>query len=393
MVSQLARLAAAQVGRALRRGRVVGLVGPRQAGKTTIARGIVAPASPNYFDLESPSDVARLADPMTALAPLRGTVVIDEIQRRPDLFPVLRVLSDRSPLPARFLVLGSASPALLRQTSESLAGRLEIIETAGFLLKEVGVDALERHWRRGGLPRSYLARSDTESWTWREQFVRALLERDLPQLGIGIAAPTLLRFWTMIAHYHGQVWTHAEPARSLGLSEPTIRRYLDALTAVFMARQLRPWHENLGKRQIKAPKVYVRDSGLLHQLLGIRTAADLQRHPKLGASWEGYVIEQVLSALQPDEAYFWGTHGGAELDLLLFKGGRRYGIEVKRSDAPGRTSSMASAMADLRLESLAVIYPGPRRYDIGPRMVAVPAEEIADASWRTLFDRGPSVLP
>lgn len=381
----IARAAAAEVRRALRRGRVVALVGPRQAGKTTIARAIVDSGSPNYFDLESPLDAARLAEPMTALAPLRGTVVIDEVQRRPDLFPVLRVLADRSPLPARFLVLGSASPGLLRQSSESLAGRLEVIETAGFVLSEVGTEALDRHWRRGGLPRSYLARSDVESWTWRDQFVRTFLERDLPQLGVGIAAPTLLRFWTMIAHYHGQIWSHAEPARTLGVSEPTVRRYLDALTGVFMVRQLQPWHENIGKRQIKSPKVYVRDSGLLHQLLGIRTAADLERHPKMGASWEGYVIEQVLASLAPDEMYFWGTHSGAELDLLLFKSGRRYGIEVKRADAPGSTPSIASAMKDLGLEALAVVYPGARRYDIGRRIVAVPAMDVAKASWRSFF--------
>jgi uncharacterized protein len=385
MAASIARSATAEVRRALRRARVVALVGPRQAGKTTIARTIVESGSPNYFDLESPLDAARLVEPMTALAPLRGTVVIDEVQRRPDLFPVLRVLVDRSPLPARFLVLGSASPGLLRQSSESLAGRLEVIETAGFVLGEVGTDALERHWRRGGLPRSYLARSDAESWTWRDQFVRTFLERDLPQLGVGIAAPTLLRFWTMIAHYHGQVWSHAEPARTLGVSEPTIRRYLDALTGVFMVRQLQPWHENLGKRQIKSPKVYVRDSGLVHQLLGIRTAADLQRHPKMGASWEGYLVEQVLATLAPDEAYFWGTHGGAELDLLLFKSGRRYGIEVKRTDAPRRTPSMASALADLGLEALAVIYPGDRRFEIDRRIVAVPAKEVSKASWRTFF--------
>ena len=379
------RYAGGEVRRALARGRVVALIGPRQAGKTTIARGIVPAGSPNYFDLESPVDEARLAEPMTALSPLRGIVVIDEIQRRPDLFPVLRVLADRSPRRARFLLLGSASPALLRQSSESLAGRLETVEIGGLLVSEVGTHSLDRHWRRGGLPRSYLARSDAESWTWREQFVRTFLERDVPQLGIGIAAPTLLRFWTMIAHYHGQIWSHAEPARSLGVSEPTVRRYLDALAGVFMVRELLPWHENLGKRQVKSPKVYIRDSGLLHQLLGIRTASDLLRHPKAGASWEGYVVEQLLGILRPDEAYFWGTHGGAELDLLLFVRGRRFGIEVKRTDAPARTPSMASAMTDLKLEAMAVMYPGTRRYDIAPRIVAVPAGELAAISWRTLF--------
>jgi predicted AAA+ superfamily ATPase len=370
---------------ALRQGRVVALVGPRQAGKTTLARTILPAASPNYFDLESPTDVARLAEPMTALAGLRGVVVIDEIQRRPDLFPVLRVLADRVPLPARFLVLGSASPGLLRQSSESLAGRLAVIEIGGFLLGEVRRTALECHWRRGGFPRAYLAGSELESWTWREQFIRTFLERDVPQLGIGIGAPTLLRFWTMAAHYHGQTWNNAEPARSLGVSEPTIRRYLDALAGVFMIRQLPPWHENLAKRQIKSPKVYVRDSGLLHHLLGIRTQTDLLRHPKLGASWEGYVVEQIIRTLRPDDAYFWGTHGGAELDLLLFRRNRRYGIEVKRADAPQLTASMRSAMSDLGLERLVVVYPGPRRYTVGPRVVVVPVNELASGSWATLF--------
>jgi predicted AAA+ superfamily ATPase len=370
---------------ALRRGRVVGLVGPRQAGKTTLARAMVPIASANYFDLESPTDVARLAEPLTALGGLRGLVVIDEVQRRPDLFPILRVLADRRPLPARFLVLGSASPGLLRQSSESLAGRLEVIETGGFLLEELGRQALDRHWRRGGFPRAYLARTELESWTWRDQFIRTFLERDVPQLDIGIAAPTLLRFWTMVAHYHGQTWSHAEPARSLGVSEPTVRRYLDALAGVFMIRQLRPWYENLAKRQVKSPKVYVRDSGLLHQLLGIRTQAELVRHPKLGASWEGYVVEQVLRTLHPDDAYFWGTHGGAELDLLLFRRGRRYGIEVKRADAPQLTASMHNAMTDLGLERLVVIYPGSRRYALGPRVTVVPVEELAAPSWASLF--------
>lgn len=370
---------------ALRRGLVVALIGPRQSGKTTLARTLVAPGSVNYFDLENPADLARLAEPLTALAPLRGTVVIDEVQRRPDLFPVLRVLADRRPRRARFLVLGSAAPGLLHQTSESLAGRLKVIDVGGLQLHELGAPAADRHWRRGGFPRAYLARTEVESWRWREQFVRAFLERDVPQLGIGIAAPTLLRFWTMAAHYHAQIWSHAEPARSLGVSEMTIRRYLDALTGVFMIRQLQPWHENLGKRQVKSPKVYIRDSGLLHQLLGIRTVADLLRHPKLGASWEGYVVEQLLAGLAPDHAYFWRTHGGAELDLLLFRNGRRYGVEIKRSDAPVMTPSMRSALEDLGLERLAVIYPGTRRYRMAPRVTAVPLDAVASGSWAQVF--------
>jgi predicted AAA+ superfamily ATPase len=385
MSAVVRRGAEQKIRRALQQGRVVALVGPRQAGKTTLARTIVAAGSASYFDLEDPIDLVRLAEPMTALAALRGIVVIDEIQRRPELFPVLRVLADRVPLPARFLVLGSASPGLLQQSSESLAGRLEVIEINGFELPDVGPSALDRHWRRGGFPRAYLARSDRESWTWREQFVRTFLERDMPQLGVDVAAPTLLRFWTMVAHYHGEIWNNAEPARSLGVSEPTIRRYLDALAGVFMVRQLPPWHENLGKRQVRSPKVYVRDSGLLHQLLGIRTAVDLVRHPKLGASWEGYVVEQILAALRPDDACFWRTHGGAELDLLLFRRGRRYGVEVKRADAPGLTPSMRHAMADLGLYRLVVIYPGTRRYTLARGVSVVPVAELVAASWSSLF--------
>ena len=306
----------ARIRRALSRSRVVALIGPRQCGKTTLARRIVAADSLNYFDLEDPSSLARIADPITALSSLRGVVVIDEVQRRPDLFPILRVLADRRPLRARFLVLGSASPDLLRQSSESLAGRLETLHVSGFRLPELGAKALTRHWERGGYPRSFLARSNEDSRTWRRNFIGTFLERDLPQLGITIPASALFRFWTMLAHFHGQIWKATDPARSLGVSEPTVRRYLDLLTSLFMVRQLRPWHENLGKRQVKSPKIFLRDSGILHSLLGIRSEKDLLGHPKCGASWEGYAIEEVLAAVQPEEAYFWATHQGAELDLF-----------------------------------------------------------------------------
>ena len=362
---------------ALRRSPVVALIGPRQCGKTTAARWIVEPSSPRYFDLEDPASLARLTEPMTALGPLRGVVVIDEIQRRPELFPVLRVLADRRPLQARFLILGSASPALLRQSSETLAGRLETITLAGFCLDELGDRAVGRHWRRGGFPPAYLARSEADSVRWREQFVRTFLERDLPQLGVSIAAPTLLRFWSMLAHVHGSLWNAADPARSLGLSQPTVRHYLDLLTSVFMVRQLPPWHENLAKRQVKAPKVYIRDTGLLHSLLGIQSEQNLQRHPKLGASWEGYAIEEVLKLVEPDDSYFWATHGGAELDLLIFKNGRRYGIEVKHQDAPTLTASMRTALADLQLEHLTVLYPGSRNYALAERVTVVPLASLA----------------
>ncbi len=361
---------------ALRRSQIVALVGPRQSGKTTLARQLVAPGSLNYFDLEDPASLARLDEPMTALRELRGLVVIDEVQRRPELFPTLRVLADRKPLPARFLILGSAASSWLGQSSESLAGRLETIPLSGFSLEEVGTQAQARHWLRGGFPRSFLARSEADSTAWRQAFIQTFLERDLPQLGVGTSAPLLRRFWTLLAHYHGQVWNAAEPARALGISESSVRRYLDLLEGVFMVRQLPPWHANLKKRQVKAPKTYIRDTGLLHQLLGLRSPKDLLLHPKCGASWEGYAIEETLKVFQPDEAYFWATHNGAELDLLLIKGGKRIGVECKRVDAPRMTSSMRIALQDLELDRLLVIYPGAQRFPLTDRTEAVPLTEV-----------------
>lgn len=365
---------------ALKRSRVVALVGPRQCGKTTIARMLVEPDSVNYFDLENPISLARLLEPMTALSSLKGLVVIDEVQRRPELFPILRVLADRSPLTARFLLLGSASPALLQQTSESLAGRIEIIDVTGFSLAEVGISHQEKHWRRGGFPLSFLAKSEADSSQWRQAFIRTLVERDLPQLGIKIAPAAIGRFWAMLAHYHGQIWNAAEPARSLGASEPTVRRYLDLLTSTYLVRQLPPWHENLGKRQVKAPKIYIRDTGLLHTLLGLTTSSALHVHPKIGASWEGYVVEEIIKALQPDAINFWATHQGAELDLFLPQHhGKRIGFEIKRADAPQMTKSMLIAMQDLRLDRLLVIYPGSSAYALSAdrRINVVPAADIA----------------
>ena len=370
-----------QIRRAFRRSPVVALIGPRQSGKTTLARQIVPPDSRRYFDLEEPTSLARLAEPMTALAPLRGVIVIDEVQRRPELFPILRVLADRTPVSARFLILGSASPELLRQSSESLAGRMETIALQGFSLVEVGSREVNRHWLRGGFPRSFLARTKEDSLRWRQAFMQTFLERDVPQLGVSIPAPALRRFWAMVAHCHGNIWNAAEPARSLGISEPTVRRYLDLLTGVFLVRQLLPWHENLSKRQVKAPKVYVRDSGLLHALWGVRTDVELLRHPKCGASWEGYAVEQTLNHVQPDDAYFWATHQGAELDLLLFKNSRRVGVEIKRTDAPALTPSMRIALDDLRLEHLIVLYPGERRYSLSSRVTVVPLAEFTASHW------------
>ncbi|MBK7203755.1 ATP-binding protein [Candidatus Amarolinea dominans] len=360
---------------ALTRSRVVALIGPRQCGKTTLAREFVPADSMNYFDLEDPISLARLDQPMTALQGLTGLVVIDEIQRRPELFPLLRVLCDRTPLPARFLILGSASPAMLRQSSETLAGRLEIIRMAGFSLAEVGVEMQMRHWQRGGFPLSFLAASDADSLAWRRNFIQTFLERDLPQLGVSISAASMFRFWNMLAHYHGQVWNAAETARNFEVSESTVRRYLDLLEGAFMVRQLRPWFVNLGKRQIKSPKLYFRDTGILHQMLGLREERDLWLHPKSGASWEGYVIEEVIKAVDPDEAYFWATHSGAELDLLLFTGGRRVGVECKRMDA--RSPSSARRLA---LDHLIVLYPGERPYPLAERVTVLPLAYLAQGS-------------
>lgn len=370
----------ARVQRALSRSRVVALVGPRQSGKTTLARSFVPPDSLNYFDLEDPLSLARLAEPMTALRPLQGLVVIDEVHHRPDLFPMLRVLADRDPLPARFLILGSAAPGFLRQPSESLAGRIETVEMGGLGLAEVGAEAMDSHWLRGGLPPSFVAADDNDSLAWRRAFVQTFLERDLPMMGIGTPG-ALRRFWSMLAHYHGQTWNAAEPARSLGVSETTVRRYLDVLEGVFMVRLLPPWFSNLMKRQVRSPKVYFRDTGLLHALLGIRTPKDLVEHPRCGASWEGYVIAQVLGTLQPDEAYFWATHGGAELDLLLLKDGLRLGVECKYADAPGLTPSIRIAMQDLALDRLLVVYPGLQRYPIADRVDALPLATLAQQQW------------
>jgi predicted AAA+ superfamily ATPase len=371
------RLRAAVV-TALARAPVVALVGPRQVGKTTLARTFLPQASEDFLDLEQPETEALLANPMLALENRKGLVVVDEVQRATDVFKVLRVLADRTPLPCRFLVLGSAAPSLLRQASETLAGRIEVIDVGGFSLEETGAAAADTLWLRGGFPRSFTAASDADSRAWRRQFIRTFLERDLPMLGFNTPPVAMRRFWTMLAHYHGQVWNAAEPARALGVSEPTVRRLLDWLAGTFMARVLQPWHENIGKRQVKAPKVYLRDSGLLHELLGIADLPGLLSHPKAGASWEGFAIESVLARAEADEAYFWATHGGTELDLLLLKDGRRVGIECKRADAPRLTPSMTIAMKDLRLEALYVVYPGSRRYALAGAIEVVPLSVLAE---------------
>ena len=369
------RAAEDQVRRALARSPVVALVGPRQCGKTTLARQLVTAGSPNYFDLEDPVSLARLDQPRTALQDLAGVVVIDEVQHRPELFPVLRVLADRDTSLARFLVLGSAGPALLRQSAESLAGRIEYIELTGFQVAELGAERFDTLWVRGGFPRSMLAASEADSLAWRRAYVRSLVERDLPQFGADLRVPALHRFLTMLAHYHGQTLNVAELATALQIGQTTVRRYLDLLEQLFLIRQLRPWHQNLRKRQVKRPKLYLRDSGLYHHLTGIETMDALQTHPRLGASWEGFILEKVIAESGADQVHFWATHNGAELDLLLQAGGRRVGVEIKRVDAPRRTRSMAVALEDLKLDALRVVYPGTMRYRIGDRIEAVPARE------------------
>ncbi len=364
------------VDKALGRSRAVALLGPRQCGKTTLAREFVDINSPNYFDLEDDPSIIALADPKTALASLKGLIVIDEVQRRPEIFPILRVLLDRTPLPAKFLILGSASPDLLRQSSESLAGRLELIEMDGFNLSEVGEKKAPALWTRGGFPLSFLAKNDVDSFAWRNSFIKTFLERDLRAQGIDVPTVALHRFWTMLAHSHGQIWNAAPFATSLGLSQPTVRKYLDILTGLFMVRQIQPWYANIKKRQVKAPKIYIRDTGILNSLLGIKTEADVPRHPSCGASWEGFVIEEIIHAVEPDDVYYWATHQGAEIDLILFKGGKMYGVEIKRQDAPTMTPSMRIALDDLKLERIAVIYPGTKRYELHKKVSVVPFQQI-----------------
>jgi len=367
----------AQVHALFREHPCVAILGPRQCGKTTLARmlGANEPVF-TFFDLESPVDIRRLTAPMRTLSALTGLVVLDEIQRDPTLFEILRVLVDRPESETRFLILGSASPTLIKGASESLAGRLGFIDLGGFDLGEAGTDSQDRLWNRGGFPRSFLAADDAGSLRWRQGFVRTFLERDIPQLGISAPAETLRRFWTMIAHYHGQVWNAAEFARALGSSEGTARRYLDILAGSYMVRIHPPWFENIAKRQVKAPKIYIRDSGLLHALLELRTLIDLQAHPKLGASWEGFALEQVMTLLGTRNTYFWATHGGAELDLLANMDGRRYGFEFKVADAPGTTRSMHVALADLGLEYLWIVYPGSDAYELTENVSVLPLHEI-----------------
>lgn len=360
---------------ALGRAPVVLVTGARQTGKSTLARMVVEPQPSNMFDLEDPRDLARLGEPTLSLANLGGTVVIDEAQLHPDLFPVLRVLADSDRRPGRFLVLGSASPDLVGLASESLAGRVTQVDLGGFRLTDVGVETLDQLWDRGGLPPSFLAGPEDDSVAWRDDYIATFLERDLAKLGIRVPATTMRRFWTMLAHYHGQTWNGAELARSLGVSEPTVRRYLDALTDALVVRQLQPWFANTAKRQVKSPKVYVRDSGVLHRLLRIEDHRDLLGHPKAGASWEGFVIEQIVM-LDVRDPWFWGTHGGAELHLLVTVNGKRVGIEIKRTDRPRLTPSVRNALHDLELDRAIVVHAGGQRFPLAESVEAIPAAEL-----------------
>ncbi|MBM3878371.1 MAG: ATP-binding protein [Verrucomicrobia bacterium] len=353
------------------------ILGPRQCGKTTLAQMLGQRQAGSYYDLESPRDLARLAHPQTVLEAARGLVVLDEIQQRPDLLPLLRVLADRKPLPCRFLLLGSASPDLMKHSSETLAGRVHFVDMSGFTLAETGIERQTDLWVRGGFPNSFLAASEPLSLKWREDFIQTFLQRDIPMLGIQVPAATLHRFWTMLAHYHGGIWNGSEIGASLGVSHHTARRYLDSLSGAYVLRQLPAWFENLGKRVVKSPKVYVRDSGLLHALLSIPDLAALQGHPKLGASWEGFVIGQILAWAGERNAYFWATHSRAELDLMVLAKGKRWGFEIKYQDAPTITKSMRIAMADLKLERLWVVYPGKTGYPMDENIECVSLAELS----------------
>ena len=355
------------------------LTGPRQVGKSTLARQFVASSPSAFFDLEDHRDLSRLAEPTLALRDTGETIVIDEAQRAPDLFPTLRVLIDENRRPGRFLILGSASPDLIGLDSESLAGRVTFVELGGFRLADVGADRLDDLWLRGGLPESFVAVTDEVSNRWRDDYISTFLERDLADLGFRFPATTMRRFWTMLAHFHGQTWNGTRVARSIDVSEATVRRYIDALSDALVVRQLPPWFANVSKRQVKSPRVYIRDSGLLHRLLGINSMLELERSPVLAASWEGMVAEQLLSRFADSQPAYWSTHGGAELDLRLEIDGRVLGFEIKRTARPAVSKSMHSAIADLQLDHLFVVHAGPHRFPLTDHITAIPAPNLLTA--------------
>ena len=375
---------------AIHRAPVTLLLGARQCGKTTIAKEIHRIHGGVFFDLEDPETPLMPAMAKTVLRDLTGLIIIDEFQRQPALFPILRVLADRKPNPAKFLVLGSSSLDLVRGISESLAGRVAYVNIGGLTLDETGPGTANDLWLRGGFPRSFLAENEGDSFAWRYDFIQSFLERDIPQFGIRIPADTLRRFWMMTAHVHGQIWNAADLARSLGVKESTARKYLDILSGAFMIRQILPWYENIGKRLVKSPKVYIRDSGILHTLLGVRTIQQIRSHPKLGLSWEGFAMEQIIRTLAADrEVFFYKTYSGSELDLLLVRDGKRHGFEFKYMDAPRTTKAMYVVLQDLSLEKLFVVYPGERRYPMAEKIEAVPLSAIGPSF---LVERDPPAI-
>lgn len=355
---------------------VTAILGPRQCGKTTIARKLATETASTFFDLEDPDDFELLKNSAKQiLSQQTGLVVIDEVQRLPELFPLLRVLADQQVADRKFLLLGGASPDLIRNSSETLAGRIGFVDLTGFQLDEVGIENLLPLWLKGGFPRSYLADDNEQSYQWRQNFIRTFLERDLSQLGFNLSAQTMRRFWIMLAHYHGQIWKASEFARSMGVSEPTVKSYLDILSGSYMVRQVQPWFENIQKRQVKAPKIFIRDSGLLHALLSLKDS-EIQTNPKLGASWEGFVIEQIINRMKTRDFYYWRTHAGLELDLLVMKNGKRLGFEIKYSETPKVTRSMHQIIDDLKLDQFFIVYQGRHRLELDDKIQLLPITEI-----------------
>ena len=366
------------VKKAISRSPIVALLGPRQCGKTTLAKIICNHQPSVYFDLESQVDLRRLVNPEIILASLSGLVVIDEIQIKPDLFTTLRVVVDKPENRCNFLILGSASPQLIRNVSESLAGRVEFVDMAGFDLTEIGMSRWKELWGRGGFPRSFLANDDQDSYAWREGFIRTFLQRDIPQLGINIQAQAMRRFWTMLAHYHGQIWNASRIGSALGINDKTARSYLDILTETYMIRQLQPWYENISKRQMKSPKIYFCDTGLLHSLLDLSDFHAITGHPQVGASWEGFAMEQIVRMIKPSQLYYWATYSGAELDVFIIVNGRRYGIEFKFSEAPDKTKSMAIAIESLKLNKLLIVYPGEESWPVNKKITVCPIDRVEE---------------
>jgi uncharacterized protein len=357
---------------------VVAIIGPRQSGKTTLVKlfSNQSKADITFFDLEDQFDLAQLNNPQLALQDVKGYVVIDEIQRKPEIFPVLRVLADKKKHDTKFIILGSASRDLINKSSETLAGRIGYIELTPFSLSNV--DSIEKLWLRGGFPLSYLAKNQSNSFLWRKEYIRTFLERDIPNLGIRIPARTLSQFWQMLAHYHGQVINLSKLANSLQVSSPTIKNYLNILSGTFMVRQLQPYFINTKKRLVKAPKIFFRDSGIFHALLNIESKEALRTHPFLGASWEGFALEEFIRQedLKEDECFFWSVHNGPELDLVFERDGKRFGCEIKYSDSPVVTKSMYSAIEELSLEKITIIYPGTRSFKLDKKIEVKPLAEF-----------------